>query len=363
MAAFSQVLAEPSLARRSLGASREAIRAVTYRSVNNHEGVFSNLDAPGADLPPTPEGSQRSAATAILRRGDVGRPASTIPMERPDFPTTPRELAATWLGHATVLVEIGGRRVLTDPVFGLRASPSRLVGPARMHPVPVTIDELPPVDVVLISHDHYDHLDVGSVSRLAARQPKAMFVTALGVGAHLRSWGIDPGRIVELDWSEEAEVAGVTLACRPARHFSGRGLARNLTLWSSWAISREGRRVYFGGDTGFSRRFADIGAEFGRFDLTLLPIGAYNDMWRDIHADPDEALEIHRLVGGGDVLLPIHWGTFNLAMHPWGEPAERLLAAAQAAGVGVLTPRPGGSWDAAAGVPEPVPWWREVGDA
>ncbi|MFC4529031.1 MBL fold metallo-hydrolase [Dyella halodurans] len=264
-------------------------------------------------------------------------------------------LRATWLGHSTVLLEIDGHRVLTDPVWGQRASPFSFFGPKRFQPVPVDIAQLPPLDAVLISHDHYDHLDYPSIRALAALQ--VPFVTSLGVGVHLEAWGVPAERITELDWWEHTVLpGGLTITAAPSHHFSGRGLHdRNATLWSSFALRGERHAVFFSGDTGLSPVFTEIGQRLGPFDLVMIEVGAFHPSWGNVHLGPDNALEAWAQLGSGR-LLPVHWGTFNLAMHPWAEPAEVLLAKAPE---GLLMPRLG----------EPVepvqvegvqPWWRGV---
>ena len=250
--------------------------------------------------------------------------------------------SATWIGHSSMLVRSGGLNVLTDPVFSHRASPVQFLGPRRFHAPPIALDELPPIRGVLLSHDHYDHLDVETIWSLARTQRCSFFVP-LGVGAHLRHWGIAPERIVELDWDGEGAVGELRIVCTPARHFSGRFLTRNTTLWSSWAMIGPRHRAFFGGDTGYTGSFADIGEAHGPFDLTLMPVGAYHPGWPDIHMNPEEAVRAHLDVtdAGRGVFVPIHWATFRLAPHPWSEPVERLLAAARPAGVTVVVPMPG----------------------
>ncbi|WP_305094099.1 MBL fold metallo-hydrolase [Prescottella sp. R16] len=335
----------------SIGASRSAIRPYAAASPRYRDNRFHNSD-PGSSLP---DGSQSGLAKAFLTRGTVGTPPRQIPLATPLAPTTAGELAVTWLGHASVLIEIDGRRVLTDPVWSERVSPSDVVGPARMHPMPMALADLPHIDAVVVSHDHYDHLDRATITALA-RNRSTTFVVPLGVGAHLRRWHVPADRIVELDWDESTDVVGLTLTCTEARHFSGRGLARDTTLWASWVIAGENRRVFFGGDSGYTARFADVGRRYGPFDVTLLPIGAYDERWPDIHMTPEEAVRVHRDVGGG-VLVPVHWATFNLAFHPWGEPVERLLDAAGQAGVRVAVPMVGQRIDGLH-PPETTQWWR-----
>ncbi|WP_395727898.1 MBL fold metallo-hydrolase [Nakamurella sp.] len=289
----------------------------------------------------------------LIRRRGGGRPPLTIPLVTAPPPATAGDLAVTWLGHATTLVEIDGRFVLTDPVWSRRVSPSATVGPTRLHPMPIAIGQLPVLTAVVISHDHYDHLDLSTVRQLLATQ-RAPFLVPLGIGAHLRRWGVPDDRIVELDWNRSSTVDGIEFVCTPNRHFSGRGLRRNTTLWCSWALIGAEHRVYFGGDTGYTAAFAETARQWGPFDVTILPIGAYNEHWPDIHLNPEEALAAHRDLGGG-LLLPIHWATFDLAMHSWAEPVRRLTAAG--AGVRIVTPRPGERVDPAR-TAAPGGWWE-----
>jgi len=268
-------------------------------------------------------------------------------------------LRATWLGHSTVLLEIDGARVLTDPVWGPRASPTRFAGPKRFQPVPVPMSELPKLDAVLVSHDHYDHLDFTTMRLL--RKVNVPLVTSLGVGAHLESFGIAPERIVELDWWETWQVpgTGVTFQATPSQHFSGRGLKDgNRTLWSSWIIGGARHKVFFSGDTGLTPEFAGIRQRGGPFDLVMLEIGAFHPAWSNIHLGPENALAAHQLLGGGN-LLPVHWGTFNLALHSWDAPAEELIALAPRTGARLLMPKLGAPIEPAHDHRIET-WWRGI---
>ena len=338
----------------ALGASASAIRAAVEGSPNYRDGVFHNLEPASAIKLDAEE--NRLIIFEVFSNPAESRPQSPIPLAEPPSPATADPLAVTWLGHATALIEIDGYRLLTDPVWSQRCSPSKTVGPQRMHPPPVPLEGLPALDAVVISHDHYDHLDMATV-RALARTQRAPFIAPLGVGAHLREWGIPAERVIELDWDASTRIGDLTLHCTPARHFSGRLLSRNNTLWASWAIEGPQHRAFFGGDSGYTYSYADIGAQHGPFDLTLLPIGAYNKSWPDIHMNPEEAVRAHQDLRATGVLVPIHWGTFRLAPHPWSEPAERVLEAAAAEGVEVGVPRPGGRVVAGA-TPPSERWWR-----
>jgi L-ascorbate metabolism protein UlaG (beta-lactamase superfamily) len=336
--------------RRSLGARPDT----AYDSPQFHDGLFHNR-LPMRVVDP---GSSRSMALEWARRGDVGRPRGEVPVVTPDLPDVAGDLAATWLGHATVLLELAGHWVLTDPVWSDRVSPSATVGPRRTHPVPMQLADLPHLSAILISHDHYDHLDTATIDALVRLQD-APIVVPLGVSAHLRRWGVPAERVVELDWGQSHTLEDLTLTCTEARHFSGRGFTRNTTLWSSWVLAAGDRRVFFGGDTGYTPAFRDIGAEHGPFDLTMIPIGAYDRRWRDVHLDPAEAVQCHRDVRGG-VLLPIHWATFDLAFHPWAAPADWLREEASRHDVDVAQPCPGERFEVyparAARLPQ-EDWW------
>ena len=307
-------------------------------------------------------GSSMSLMGELLFGGRKRVPKAPLPVENPlnVWATPPASgLRVTWLGHSTLFIESEGARILTDPVFGEHASPVSFVGRKRFHPVPVTIEQLPPLDAVLLSHDHYDHLCRGTIRKLAAM--RVPFVTSLGVGARLEKFGVDPLRITELDWWESHTLANgtMTLTATPAQHFSGRGLRdRNQTLWSSWVLATENRKLFFSADTGLTDDLATIGERFGPFDLTMLEIGASHPAWGDIHLGPMNAVKAFEMLGGGP-LLPIHWGTFDLALHSWKEPAETLFGLAEKAGVRIVTPPIGRPIEPDQSGPA-TPWWRDV---
>ncbi|MFC7534785.1 MBL fold metallo-hydrolase [Actinoplanes sp. GCM10030250] len=266
-------------------------------------------------------------------------------------------LHVTWYGHSSVLVELDGHRVLLDPVWSRRASPSRLTGPKRLHEPPITLREMPPIDAVVISHDHYDHLDMATVQELSALQD-VRFVVPLGIGAHLQHWGVPAGRITELDWHESTRAGELELTATPARHFSGRGLHRDETLWASWVIKGPAHRAFYSGDTGYFPGFSDVGTAHGPFDVSLVQVGAYDEAWPDIHMLPEDGVRAHLDVRGG-LLIPVHWATFDLALHSWADPADRTWRAAKDHDVRLAIPRPGERVN----VDEPPavdPWWQLV---
>jgi len=271
-------------------------------------------------------------------------PSVELPVLTPDDlrPIGDDRLRITWMGHSSMLIEIDGRLLLTDPVWGPRASPFSFSGPARFHPTPVALKDLPPLDAVVISHDHYDHLDYPSILELA--DSDVPFIVPLGLGAHLEAWGIAAERITELDWWEEADVAGLRLVSTPARHFSGRGFERDRTLWSSWAFIGEHHRAWFSGDTGPAPFFDEIGERLGPFDATMIEVGAWNALWGEIHLGPDAAIKVHEQVRG-KTFIPVHWGTFNLALHAWDEPIVRLQQLADAHDFTLAAPVVGGTID------------------
>lgn len=323
------------------------------------DGVFKNTAPVGPGLKP---GTTFSTMGEYLRGGTNRTPPAPLPSESP-LATWARPvdtgLRATWLGHSTVLIEIDGLRVLTDPVWGERASPMSFAGPKRFHPVPVTLSQLPPLDAVIVSHDHYDHLDYPTILELA--RTDVPFYTSLGVGAHLEAWGIAPERITELDWWESALLprGELRITAAPSQHFSGRGMAdRNRTLWSSFVIESPKHKVFFSGDTGLTPEYGDIRQKLGPFDLVMLEVGAYHPAWGDIHLGPENALKALELLGGG-AFLPVHWGTFNLALHAWDEPAETLVRLGQERRVRLVMPRLGTPVEPSR-VETVEPWWRSV---
>ncbi|MFJ6770938.1 MBL fold metallo-hydrolase [Kitasatospora sp. NPDC091257] len=341
--------------RRPDGEREERVR----NSPQYRDGVFHNAPSTLTRTAGAP-GFDGAAARRMLfeRAGRV--PARPVPTVRPVSPPGPASegVEVTWYGHASALVEIEGFRVLLDPIWSDRCSPAAHVGPKRLHPVPVELEELPQVDAVLISHDHYDHLDMATVKRLV-RSQSAPFAVPLGIGAHLRRWGVPEHRIIELDWDETCTLGDLVLTLTAAHHFSGRGLTRNTTLWGSWVVAGPNRKVFYTGDSGYFEGYARIGGQHGPFDAALVQIGAYDAAWADIHMTPEDAVLAHRDLAAG-LLVPVHWCTFNLGLHPWAEPIERLVKAAKEQAVPLVVPRPGERVDVD-NPPELDGWWETVG--
>jgi L-ascorbate metabolism protein UlaG (beta-lactamase superfamily) len=346
-----------SLGSKASGARLERMRASprwTDGGFHNLHPILPNLRDPNAPMP---------SLSDFLCGRERGTPARPLPSLSPleTWRHKPSSgLRVTWLGHSTTLVEIGGVRVLTDPVWGSRASPLSLAGPKRFQPVPVTLREMPPVNVVIISHDHYDHLDYPTVRALV--KSDVPFVTSLGVGAHLEGWGVPPERITELDWWESYALptGGVRVTAAPSQHFSGRTpKTRNATLWSSFVVRSERHCVFFSGDTGLTTEYRDIRERLGPFDLAMLEVGAWDPAWGDMHLGPDNALKAVALLDA-EAFLPIHWGTFRLAMHPWDQPAEVLYERGSKIRGRLVMPRLGEPLEPELASSELEPWWRSV---
>ena len=317
------------------------------------------IDGQSAELEMS-AGDVLSVAWRYLTHANNRKPTTKLPAKsvQTSYFSDPgdKQLNVTWLGHSSLMINMDGYRLLIDPVFAKRIS---LLGPTRFNgDVPMDIHRLPLIDVVLISHDHYDHLNKYSVKKLIKKARR--FVVPLAVGQRLIRWGVPAEKIIELDWWEVYQFDDkLTLVATPAQHFSGRGLTdRNRTLWASWVVRSPSHKIFFGGDSGYFSGFAQIGEKYGPFDMTFIECGAYNEAWSQIHMFPEQTVQAH-LDLGGHILYPIHWGTFNLAMHSWYEPMERLTAEAVAAGVSVATPIVGETTIFGEKMPANK-WWRQA---
>jgi L-ascorbate metabolism protein UlaG (beta-lactamase superfamily) len=270
-------------------------------------------------------------------------------------------LRVTWMGHSSMLVEMDGLRLLIDPVWDERASPVRWMGPRRFFAAPLPLEELPPIDVVLVSHDHYDHLGESTVRALTrlASMKDTEWVTSLRVGEVLEQYGVKRRHITELDWTESVGDESLEITALPARHFSGRGMFNRFeTLWSSFVLKGRRHNVYFGADSGWWPGFGEIGREYGPFDLAMLEIGSYNELWEAIHLGPDNAVRAFEALGGEGLLMPIHWGLFDLALHSWRQPMERFMQLVNDKGMRVWAPEPGRPTEVVEGVEVRSDWWR-----
>lgn len=331
------VLTLPPFGGRVSGARLELVRA----SPHYRDGRFVNVMPPAGYS----AGDMKLMFTEQFFGTQERTPAvpiPVVPVTAGSLPETPSDpgLRSFWAGHSTAYIEIDGIRLLTDPMFSEHASPFDL-GFRRLHPVPIPLGQLPPIDAVVISHDHYDHLDLRTVTHLASRGTH--FFVGLGVGAHLERWGVAAAQVHEMEWWQEERIGGVRIVSTPARHYSGRrGLDANATLWSSWAVIGPTHRIYYSGDTGYSDHFREIGRRFGPFDLSFIKIGAYGPVqaWLDIHMSAEDAVRAAQDLGTAR-MFPLHWATFNLQYHDWNEPIERATAEAARLGVNLLTPRVG----------------------
>ncbi|MFO0595477.1 MAG: MBL fold metallo-hydrolase [Myxococcaceae bacterium] len=317
-------------------------------SFENPEPIINNVKTLTEAFSPSADASPKS-------------PPEVMPVDPGLFETPPVSgVRATWLGHSTTLIEVDGVRVLTDPVWSERPSPLTWVGPTRYFPPLIALEKLPKLDAVIISHDHYDHLDMKTVQALISRTPR--FIVPLGVGAHLEYWGVPAEKITEVDWWDRVKVGDVEVVSTPVRHASGRQvLDRDATLWSSYALVGPTHRVWFSGDTGLFTAVQDIGEKLGPFDLTLIEVGQYHRGWPDWHLGPEQAVQAHQLVRG-KVFFPIHWGLFTLAYHAWTEPIERASLAAKSATVRIVMPKPGQSVDVPPATEDAflTRWWPTV---
>ena len=268
----------------------------------------------------------------------------------------PKEVFFSWLGHSSLLISLEGKTILVDPVLEERASPFSWIGPKRFHRAPVSVAGLPPIDVVLITHDHYDHLEEPTLRALA--QKVGLFVVPLGIGALLEEWGVSPEKIVELDWWQAHPFGPLTLTATPAIHYSSRSLFdANQRLWCSFSLAGPNRKIFISGDSGYFAGFKEVGERLGPFDYTFLKIGAYDETWKDVHMTAEEAVAQH-LDLRGNLMVPLHWASFDMALHPWYEPIEQMRAAADLARVRYLTPQVGQFIG-----PQPPPqtlWWQPL---
>jgi len=263
----------------------------------------------------------------------------------------------TWFGHSAFLLEMDGKKILIDPMLGESPAPLAFIGPKRYSKeLPIEIEKLPFIDAIILSHDHYDHLDYESIQKLKGKV--GQYFTPLAVGNHLIDWGISKEKIHELNWWESVDFDGIELVCCPARHFSGRGLFdRETTLWCSWVITGKKDNIYFCGDSGYDTHFKEIGDKYGPFDISLMECGQYNEDWKLIHMMPEEAVQA-AIDLKSKLILPIHWGAFTLAFHDWTDPVERITKKANELNIPVTTPIIGDPIIVGDTIYPTEPWWE-----
>jgi len=315
------------------------------RLITIEKSIQYNLATAQFDNPSSTPLSTGRPMTAIMYdfffNGEQRRPFGKLPEAPPALSILEdksESIRFIWFGHSTILLEIDSIRILIDPVFSDHASPLPFMV-TRFQPPVFTIDKIEDIDIILISHDHYDHLDYKTISKLKHRN--LQFIVPLGVGAHLEYWGIESTKIKELDWWGSISFKDLVLTCTPAQHFSGRGILNgNTTLWASWAIQGKQQNVYFSGDSGYGKHYKQIGDRLGPFDITFLENGAYSPDWKFVHQLPEEGIQAH-LDLKGNTLVPIHWGMFDLALHTWHDPITRITKEANKKGVNIITPKLG----------------------
>jgi len=339
------------------GSATKEQKAVYVKSDNYEEGKFVNeqdvkLDMSFADM--------RKSLVGFFNPIPNTIPKNDIPVksiDSIDIAHYTDETRLIWFGHSTFLIQMESTTILIDPMFGKVPAPHPMLGTNRFSKeLPIEIEKLPKIDAVLISHDHYDHLDYGSIQKLKGKVTK--FYVPLGVGAHLLAWGISADRIVELDWWQEVAFEDLTFTCTPAQHFSGRGLTdRSSTLWSSWVIQSTSESIFFSGDSGYGSHFKEIGDKFGPFDFAMLECGQYNELWSEIHMFPEETAQA-ALDVNAKMIMPIHWGAFKLGMHSWTDPVERITVKAQELHVNMIIPRIGEEIRITNNVTMDSSWWK-----
>ena len=326
------------------------------QSPNYRDGSFQNIYktemmAEGVSYP--------KMMLEFFGKGVDREPTTLLPSVKTDLKSiTTIEPLIIWFGHSSYLIKADGKNILVDPVFSERASPFQFMG-SKNYPIksPYSIADFPDIDMVIISHDHYDHLDYNSILQLKSKTK--FFCVGLGVGAHLEHWGVDSTKVKEFDWWQTKELfPGFELTSTPARHFSGRGFKRNQTLWSSYVLKTPSKKIYIGGDSGYDTSFKTIGEKYGPFDLSILECGQYDKKWPFIHMMPEETAQA-AVDLSGNVLLPVHWAKFTLGLHPWKEPAERVTKAAELLNLAVSTPLIGEVVEFNKIFPNKK-WWEEI---
>ena len=339
------------------GTPTDAERRAYAQSGHYRDGGFVNLV-------PTKVSTGRSFAATVWKFIFRKDPNATPPGPLPLLPLdslaivrkTPEMVRVTWFGHSASLLEVAGQNILLDPMLSMEMGPVRWATPNRYNrSLAITPEKLPYIAAVLISHDHYDHLDLETIRKI--KDKVGQFYVPLGVAAHLRAWEVPRTRITEMNWGDSVQLPGLVLRCTPARHFSGRGLTNhNATLWASWVLQTPTKRIFYSGDGGYGPHFAAIGAAYGPFNLALMECGQYNADWAEIHMMPEQSVQAARDLRAA-VMLPVHWAAFTEANHAWNDPIRRATAEAARLGQPLTTPRLGEPVTLGAALPVSR-WWE-----
>jgi L-ascorbate metabolism protein UlaG (beta-lactamase superfamily) len=320
----------PQFGKKSHGEALKKIAA----SPNYRNEQFQNLSH-------TPQLAGNASLFKVMREFFFNKdkrnvPATIIPSAKTDlFELDPNEDLLVWFGHSSYFMQLDGKKFLVDPVFSGHASPIKFTTRSFKGSDVYTADDIPGIDFLLLTHDHYDHLDYKTIVQL--KDKVKLVITGLGVGAHLQRWGYDRNRIVEMDWNEEIKFENFTINTTPARHFSGRTFKRNISLWISFVLTTSSTKIFIGGDSGYDTNFKTIGEKFGLFDLVILESGQYNPYWKFIHMMPEETVQAAIDLKAKN-LLPVHWGKFSLSLHAWDEPITKVMSEAKRKGINVLHP-------------------------
>lgn len=334
-------------------ASKADMDDYAKRADNFSDGKFSNTEPFEMIAGDADEDDQ------ILSDKGV-EPEGTIPTEQPDYGNKPegKQVHVTWFGHSSLLLQISGMNILIDPVFSERCSPVSFVGGKRFSRPPVSADDLPQLDLVILSHDHYDHLDYRTLKELDRKTER--YIVPLGVENHLKRWDIAADKITNMAWWEETEVNGLTIGCTPARHYSRRSMGdQDATLWASWVFKNEAIQIFESGDTGYGNHFEQIHERYGDFDFALLDCAQYDTRWPSVHMFPEQSVQAAASLGAKTV-MPIHWGAFKLAAHPWDDPAQRFTKAGEEDGRTVVTPKIGETMKLEQAADYQQRWWQDI---
>ncbi|MCF0043376.1 MBL fold metallo-hydrolase [Dyadobacter fanqingshengii] len=343
---------QPQFGRQPSGARLELIK----KSLNYRDEKFQNESF-------TPDLAEGSSYSKVLIKFFFGKskyntPPATIPSQKTDLlHLDPSENVLVWLGHSSYFMQIDGKTFLVDPVFSGSASPVYFTTPSFKGTDRYAVEDFPAIDYLMISHDHWDHLDYQTILKLKSKVKKV--VTGLGTGEHFEYWGYNPKIIIEKDWYQEADLGdGFKVNVTPGRHFSGRALSRNKAIWVSFALQTPTMKIFIGGDSGYDKHFKTIGEKFGPFDLALLECGQYNEAWKYIHMMPEETVTAaHELKA--TKLMPVHWSKFSLALHDWNEPIQRASIEARKQNMPLVTPMIGQKVNLK-GENVFTEWWKEV---